>query len=69
MTQKKEYKKRIFLANSKIEMLAEIYGVTKRTVYNALCYYDIQKGDNRELLRRIRATALKDFKGVIVEVD
>lgn len=69
MTQKKEYKKRIFLANSKIEMIAEMYGVAKRTVYNALCYYDIRNGNNRELLRRIRATALKDFKGVIVEVD
>lgn len=65
----KIYKKRIFLANSKIDMLANVYGVTTRTVYNALSYTDIQRGNNNKLLRRIRETALNDFKGVIVEVD
>lgn len=65
----KIYKKRIFLANSKIDMLANVYGVTTRTVYNALSYADIQRGNNNKLLRRIRETALNDFKGVIVEVD
>lgn len=65
----KIYKKRIFLANSKIDMLADMYGVTTRTVYNALSYTDIQRCNNNKLLRRIRETALNDFKGVIVEVD
>lgn len=50
-------------------MLANVYGVTTRTVYNALSYTDIQRGNNNKLLRRIRETALNDFKGVIVEVD
>lgn len=69
MKKENTYKKRIFLANSRIEQLAEVYGVTKRTIYNALSYYDIQNGNNNEFLRKIRETALKDFKGVIVEID
>lgn len=69
MKEKNRYKKRIFLANSKIESLAEEFKCTKRTIYNALNYSDINIGSNNKLLRTIRERALKEYGGVIVEDD
>lgn len=69
MNKENRYKKRIFLANSKIESLAKEFKCTKRTIYNALNYSDIEIGSNNKLLRSIRNRAMSGYGGVIVEED
>lgn len=69
MEENTAYKKRIFLANSRIRKLSEMFDLTERTIYDALAFKDIERGHNNKKARKIRYTALKELNGVIVEVD